>query len=87
MKFLAKNWEMFYTDSIVQNKEENLVDQVSIDVVNKRYLVDESADWLVTDGCDEEGVEICSTYVSREIFDIILQGLKLKGYKEILFKE
>ena len=83
MKFLAKNWEMFYTDAKVQDDDESLVDQVSIDVVNKRYLVDESVDLLVTDGCDEEGVEICSTYVSREIFDIILQGLKLNGYKQV----
>ena len=82
MKFLAKNWEMFFTESKIQNKEKDLVDQVSIDVVNKRYLVDESVDLLVTDGCDEEGTEIYSTYVSKEIFDIILQGLKLKGYKE-----
>ena len=87
MKFLAKNWEMFFTESKIQNKEEDLVDQVSIDVVNKRYLVDESADLLVTDGCDEEGTEFYSTYVSREIFDIILQGLKLNGYKEIFFEE
>ena len=87
MKFLAKNWEMFYTKSKIQNKEENLVDQVSIDVVNKRYLVDESADWLVTDGYDDEGAEICSTYVSREVFDIILQGLKLNNYNQIQDKK
>ncbi len=87
MKFLAKNWEMFYTESEIQNKEEDLVDQLSIDAVNKIFLLYKSVSDMVTDGYDDEGAEIYSTYISREIFDIILQGLKSKGYKEILFNE
>ena len=34
--FLVKDWEMFYTDS---KNNEDLVDQVSIDKENKRYVV------------------------------------------------
>ena len=83
MKFLAKDWEMFYTDSKNQNKEETLVDQISIDVINKVYVFYESADWSVTDGYDEEENPISSWYVSREVFDILFEGLKTNGYKEL----
>ena len=87
MKFLAKNWEMFYTESKMQNKEEDLVDQISFDAVNKVFLLYESVSIMVTDGYDEKGTEIYSIYVSREIFDIILQGLKSNGYRQLKFEE
>ena len=87
MKFLSKMWEMFYTDAKNQNQEEGLVDQISIDTVNKTYILDEEALDMNTDGWDEEGNEINSVYVSREIYDIILQGLKLKGYKQVKFEK
>ena len=76
-------WELFYTDAKYQNKEESLVDQISIDVVNKVYILEEEATDMITDGYDDEDNEIYSAYVSREIFDIILQGLKSKGYKQV----
>lgn len=87
MKFLATDWEMFYTESKLKNKEEDLVDQISIDSVNKVYIFYQDADYLITDGYDEYDNPICSSYVSREIFDIILNGLKLKGYKEVKIEE
>ena len=86
MKFLMANWEMFYTDSNQQNEEETLVDQISIDKDNKVYVLYESADYMITDGTDEEGNEVYSYYVSREIFDIILHGLKSNGYKQAKFE-
>ena len=76
-------WELFYTDAKYQNKEESLVDQISIDVVNKVYILEEEAPDMITDGYDDEDNEIYSAYVSREIFDIIIQGLKSKGYKQV----
>ena len=85
MKFLATKWEMFYTHANQQNKGECLVDQISIDSVNKLYILYESADYLVTDGVDEEGNEISSYYVSRQIFDILIQGLKANNYKQVKF--
>ena len=87
MKFLSKEWEMFYTDAKRQNKEESLVDQISIDVINKVYVLYEEADFVDTDGWDEEGNEIYSAYVSKEIFNIILQGLKSNGYRQVKFEE
>ncbi len=84
--FLATKWEMFYTESKKQNKED-LVDQISIDAVNKVFVLYESVSDMVTDGYDEYGNEINSIYVSREIFDIILQGLKSNGYRQLKFEE
>ena len=80
--FLAKDWEMFYTDSHKSSKEKYLVDQISIDKVNKRYILDIDANDLVTDGYDSEMNEINSNYVSRLVFDIIVQGIKERGFKE-----
>ncbi len=83
MKFLAKNWERFYTDAKTQNKEESFVDQISIDVINKVYVLYEQVDYEAIDGEDEKGNEIYSFYISREVFNIILKGLKSKGYKQV----
>lgn len=85
-KFI-KRWERFYTDAKQQSKESLLVDQIAIDVNNKVYFVCEDADIMITDGYDEYDNEICSFYVSREIFDIILNGLKAKGYVETEMEE
>lgn len=75
--FLVKDWEMFYTDSLVN---EDLVDQLSVDVANKRYVLDVGAEIWATDGYDEDDDEICSNYVSRFVFNIIVEGLKQKGF-------
>ena len=37
---IRKNCEMFYTEAVCSNEDETLVDQVSIDEVNKEYLLD-----------------------------------------------
>ena len=55
-------------------------------MINKVYVLYERVDFAVTDGEDDEGNEIYSFYVSREVLDIILEGLKKKGYKELKFE-
>ena len=82
--FLVKDWEMFYTDTIGR-KDEFVVDQVSIDVANKRFVLDIGADGIVTDGYDEEMNEVGSNYVSRFVFDLIIEGLRQKGFKEVVW--
>ena len=72
------HWEMFYTDSQLDN--EDLVDQISIDTANKRYILDIDAIDMVTDGYDENNEPIYSTYVSRTVFDIIVEGIKRQNY-------
>lgn len=76
---------MFYTDSHKSLEEEFLVDQISIDKVNKRYILDIDAYDLVTDGYDTENNQVNSTYVSRFIFDIIVEGVKQSGFKEAIY--
>ena len=34
----------------------------------------------ITDGYDEEGNMICSSYVSREVFELLVDAVKSKGY-------
>lgn len=77
-------WEMFYTDS---KNNEDLVDQISIDADNKRYVLDIDAEDWVTDGEDENGNEIYSNYVSRYMFDLILKAIKENGFVELKAEE
>ncbi|MCH5180792.1 MAG: hypothetical protein J1F32_06235 [Erysipelotrichales bacterium] len=72
--FLAEDWEMFYTES--KTGEDCLVDQISIDIKRKKYILEIDTDDRVTDGCDSKGKEIYSSYVSRFVFDIIVQAIK-----------
>ena len=76
---LIQKWEMFYTES---KNDEDLVDQVSIDTKNKRYVLDIDADYLVTDGYYEDDEPICSIPISRFVFDLIIKGLKTDGFIE-----
>ena len=81
---VTKEWEMFYTDS---KKDEDNVDQISIDIRNKRFVLDIDADMLVTDGYWDDGkTEVVSHYVSRLMFDLIVESLIARGFKELLVK-
>ena len=68
---------MFYTKSL---NDKELVDQIYIDGKSKRYILDIDVSDLVTDGYDEDYNPIDSTYVSRTVFDIIVEGIKQKKY-------
>ena len=74
-----EKWEMFYT---ISKNNEDLVDQLSIDVKNKRYILDLDANMLVTESVDENDNYYFSTHVSRFIFDLILNSIKEKGFVE-----
>ena len=78
--FVATEWEMFYTHS---KGNDELVDQISIDEKNKRYRLEINAVDMITDGEDGFGNEIVSWYVSRLVFDIIVHGIKDKGFIEL----
>ena len=83
MKFLSKDWEMFYTTS--QNGDEKLIDQISIDKINKRYVLDIGAREICVNG-SQSYEPIVSCFVSRLVFDCILEGLKNKGFVEYVAK-
>ncbi|MBP3432009.1 MAG: hypothetical protein J6K39_04070 [Clostridia bacterium] len=64
-----------------------MVDQISIEVKNKRFILDIGAEVWVTDGYDEEDAPVESMYVSRFIFDLIIEALKRKEFIKIDEKE
>ena len=82
--FNYEEWELFYTNS---DKDDDYVNQICIDVARKRYILELDADHRVTDGFDEFGNEIYSYYVSKEIFNIIVNGVKESGFKECQYSE
>ena len=77
---IRKNCEMFYTAAVGSN--EDSVDQISIDEVNKEYLLETGDGFQITDGFLPGGFELRSLDVSRLVFDIIVQGIKEHGFKE-----
>lgn len=80
---ITQKWEMFYTRS---KNDEDLVDQISIDARNKRYVLDIDAPDMVTDGYDENDEPIESSYVSRLVYDIIVEGVKAKGFSRYVYE-
>ena len=80
-----KNCETFYTVSRKATDEDDLVDQISIDKDRKEYFLQENEDCNITDGYLPGGYEINSLYVSRLIFDIIVEGVKNAGFKEVIY--
>ena len=76
--------DRFYTDAKEINKDEEdcwLVDQIEINAQKKEYTLCEYVDSAVADGEDENGEEIISHYVSRPVFDMLLESVKKNGYK------
>ena len=70
----------FHTDSKLANDDNCLVDQICIDVQNKEYYILKDVEDYVTDGYDEEDNLYCSTYVNREIFDLLVYAVQSQGY-------
>ena len=81
------NWERFYTDAKGYAEEAMMVDQIEIDIKNNRFVLLENADFAITDGEDEDGEEQYSSYVSREMFDLLVEALKAKGLKQTTWQE
>lgn len=89
----TSEWEDFhvYTN---HTEDEDFVDNISINVKRKEYILDiEVSDFMLDsfdyDAMVNEGKEIYyeSTKVSREIFDIIVAGVKEKGFKRLVREE
>ena len=74
---LFKNGDSFYTDAKGYG-----VDILSIDIEHKQFYLYKNASEIDTDGCDEFGEEYDSSYVSRAVFDMLLEAVKLHGYQE-----
>ena len=84
---LISKWEMFHTDSV---NDVLATDQISIDVNNKRFILDLDAIGYGSDEYvegDEDRVLQDSIYVSRLVFDVIVSGLRAKGFTELIAKK
>ena len=78
------DWEDFYTISL---NDEDLVDYVSINNKQKKYMLYIDADYLITDSVDEDGNYDTNMFVSREVFDFIIKGLKENKYTRLVESE
>jgi hypothetical protein len=75
-----RNYERFHRDT--PNSEDD-VDLVVIHRNKKEYTASYGVDSSHTDGYDVIGNPIYSTYVGEKMFNIIMAGLRVKGYKEV----
>ena len=74
------NYERFYKES---DWDFYTVDIIKINHVTKEYTLAENVSDMHTDGYDVIGNEIFSTDVSEIVFDAIVEGIKLQGFKEV----
>ena len=78
------DWEDFYTISL---NDEDLVDYVSINTKQKKYMLYIDVDDLITDSVDEDGNYDTNMFVSREVFNFIIKGLKENNYTRLVERE
>ncbi len=78
-----ERWERYYTTSLIN---ENLVDQIEIDEKSKIYRLFKNEDDFITDGYDEYGFEQFAHYVSRFVFDLIVEGLEKRALNGALLQ-
>ena len=82
---MEEDWEMLYTDS---NVDEWLVNQICINVNKKLYILQLDVTSDVTETVEENGEPIgISSYISQQLFNLIVKSLKQEGFKETTWKE
>lgn len=74
-------WESFYSESKIDN---NLVDLIKIDKKGKQYTLCLNKDEDITEDYDIFGNEIYSTYVNRNVFNWIIDGVVSEGYTKTI---
>ena len=82
----ATEWERFYTENVDDPDNYDIVDYLCLNPKTKEYSLEIGANSLVTDGEDEDGNEIYSTYVSRFIFDLLVKGVKDAKFIKSVYK-
>ena len=81
--FLMSGWEMFYTERKNGEKESKIFDELSIDVLNKRFILDENVSELLTKKRECIGSVWGAECIRSENFDMLVEQLKVHGYKEL----
>lgn len=83
--FEINGWEVFYAPS---KNTDNGTDQISIDERNKRFILDTDAVEYFTDDCEGQLQWLHAyCYVSRFVFELIVDSLKAKGFSELTLKK
>ena len=77
----SREWEDFYTES---KNNEDLCDYININTKKKQYILYIDVDNDITDSVDENDNYHFAVETSREIFDIIVSGVKEKGYTRLV---
>lgn len=75
------DWEDFYTTSL---NDEDLVDYISINTKQKKYILYIDADDLITDSVDIDGNYDENMFVSRVVFDFIVKGVEDNKYTRLV---
>lgn len=75
------DWEDFYTTSL---NDEDLVDYISVNTKQKKYMLYIDANDLITDSVDIDGNYTENMLVSREVFDFIVKGVEDNNYTRLV---
>ena len=81
--FLIEGWEMFCTERKKDDQENEIFDELSIDVLNKRFILDKNVSRRVTKKRECMGNVWGTNCIRSENFDMLVEMLKLRGYTEL----
>lgn len=82
--FLAKGWEYFHTDSDYGN---HYVSRLFVDCFNKKYILKVDAKRVGIDLLDADREKVRSHYVSKALFEMLVNSVKDSGFRESLLGE
>ena len=74
----SEDWEDFY----VYVDDEN-VDYIMVNTKKKKYVLYRNVSDLITDSVNEDGEYTNCMSVSREIFEIIVEGVKERKFTQL----
>lgn len=74
--------QTFYTIAYIDKDDYEYVNILEVDFENKTYVIYKNQDSMILGGEDEDGNISYETYVDPIIFEIILDGIKKRGFAE-----
>jgi hypothetical protein len=80
---MLNDFEIFYKYDTKSLTGWGKVSVIYIDTKRERYMLEIDVDERNIDNSDEDGNEYYSIEVSKEVFDMLLTGVKSKGYLKI----
>ena len=74
--------QTFYVVNYEDEYGEEYVDLLKIKFDTKTYVIYKDVPSFQLGGEDENGEEIYETFIEKTVFEILIEGLKQKGYTE-----